>query len=185
MKRSIFYVVVLAILFVMMIITTSHADGLRGEAYDTFLPSHIQSTPPVQTASYGGGTYDYGYGYSYDPYGPPLYSPWNSSRCKDCSGVWNGYGCHEFHGPGKHGGCRGHGRECGNHGCNHAAAGCADGGCTASQGLDTTAPVESSTDPETIEPTSPPDPPMPTDEKSASGETAWPIASGLFPVVNN
>ncbi|HUS40427.1 MAG TPA: hypothetical protein VMX74_13325 [Pirellulales bacterium] len=183
MKRSIFYVVVLAILFVLMIITTSHADGLRGEAYDTFLPSHIQSTPPVQTASYGGGTnnYGYGYGYGYDPYGPPLYSPWNSSRCKDCSGVWNGYGCHEFKQGGQQGNCGG-GGHCGKvhqHGCRqggcNGSASCTQGGCAESPGVVPAAPVE----------VAPESPPTPTGDQSASRGFTLPLASGLFPVTNH
>jgi hypothetical protein len=181
MKWSIFPIAVLATLLA----ATSYAGGLLGEGDVNYVPTSQYEVAASQPISYQPG---YGYTGGYDPYGPQIYSPWNSSRCYNCMGVWAGYGCHEFKGHnqgGCGGGCRGskfggHGGHGCQHGCAPDGAVCTSDDCTAAP-LES-APVESAPADEPVEPA---EPTMPSEEKSASRSIVWPQASALFPVLNN
>ncbi|NIP84455.1 MAG: hypothetical protein GTO03_02415 [Planctomycetales bacterium] len=168
------------IIYATLLAAFCYADGPWNGGYETYLPSTAYAPAAVQPVAYPPPST---YPVAYDPFGPPVYSSWNSSRCYDCTGVWAGYGCHEFKGPKGHG-CRRHKFGCkgGCRGHHHTAGCCLADGCTVTEPPVGSDPVESVPADDAAAPTAAP---TADEEKSASRSSGWPQTVALFPPLNN
>ncbi len=175
MRWSIVYLAVLATLLA----ATCYAGGLPSDGDQTYLAPTSSNVYEIAAIEPVSAIAEFAVPGGYDPYGPQIYSSWNSSRCYQCMGVWAGYGCHEFKGP-KRAGCRT--RKFGSHGYGHGCASeethCTTYGCAT---MDTPPDSAPSEPPDAEQPA---EPPMPSEEKAASRSAGWSEAWALFPFLN-